>query len=616
MNFKSVLNDVCCDNRIKDGVIDLKNEDHVFVLQEYLENAGFDIDTIVEKTAQLFEAGKFPDRQAYNKDGILVTFPSKEYRDRAVNKGTHFAENPKKAQANIFTEPPADVQPEEPKGAVPVDTELEKDIEDEKEDGYEDRTPLEKVVDAQSVDSILTGETPLVNYSVDEAKRYGFYNKGMLWYDTEGNLIGEQIFDEKIGAKVVAKKEPIAKAELSEVEILRKLGLDKFEDSEILSHINDDIKGVTLSPGPNNKYGLTTPVNLKGLEDILRKEGKLIITYSGTTKKIRTENNIRIVQWSQANSINSTDFRRALMVYKFYIRHKNKVELVAKQARGIGYEKMQVENLNKWFEKNEVKTPLHLYISDELQKFRDTGVSVNGATKIGGVGKADLALTENDTQKFWISYKHGNYWTEEGSSLANVPFQQYGSIKTLHKRLSTEKGKWNEIINNFLDKLLPNIEEKTTIKKGKDLEISKDGTIYVNDPNIWFPDDEKKLILASAGTLKNIFENPANKNLNKVLYFLPNGFNAWLDMLDGSDESKQIAGMSIYGLDFKLNSKNFGPENVQCLIQTNQALNVDYNYDADDEPNGMKISTDQRGHILFNSVLSASGVIMYLRISA
>lgn len=601
MNFKSVLNDVCCDNRIKDGVIDLKNEDHVFVLQEYLENIGFDINTIVEKTAQLFEAGKFPDRQAYNKDGILVTFPSKEYRDRAVNKGTHFAENPKKAQANIFTEPPADVQPEEPKGAVPVDTELEKDIEDEKEDGYEDRTPLQKVVDAQSVDSILTGETPLVNYSVDEAKRFGFYNKGMLWYDTEGNLIGEQIFDEKIGAKVVAKKDkPEIKAELSEVEILRQLGLDKFEDSEILNHINDDIKGVTLSPGPNNKYGLTTPVNIDGLQNILRKEGELVITYSGNTKKIRTKNNIRVAEWSTAKSTTSIDFKRALMVYKFYIKNKDSVNLVAKEARGIGYEKMQVDNLNTWFEKHKVTTPLHLFISDEMQQFRDTGVNVNSAKKITGVGKADLALQENGIPKFWISYKHGNYWTEEGSTLANVPFQQYGSIKTLHKRLSTEKSKWNEIINNFLDKLLPTIEDKKTIKKGKRLEISDNDLIYVNDASIFFTPKEKELILANHKTLYNIFKNPANENLNKVLCFVPNGFGAWQDMLDGTDEARQIAGMSIYGLDFKLNSKDFGPENVQCLIQTNQALNVDYNYDENNEPDGMKISTDQRGHILFN----------------
>lgn len=227
MNFKSVLNDVCCDNRIKNGVIDLKNEDHVFVLQEYLENAGFDIDTIVEKTAKLFEAGRFPERQAYNKNGILVTFPNKEYRDRAVNKGTHFAENPKKAQANIFTEPQTDVKPEEPRGAVTVDTELEKDVEDEKRDAVKDRTSLEKTVDAQSVDNILKGETPLVNYSVDEAKRYGFYNKGMTWYDSDGTLIGEQIYDEvnkkpSIKLKKEASLSKITTSALKKIDILDK----------------------------------------------------------------------------------------------------------------------------------------------------------------------------------------------------------------------------------------------------------------------------------------------------------------------------------------------------------------------------------------------------------
>ncbi len=96
MNFKSLVNEIGCDSRIKNGTLDLKNEDHVFVLQEYLEKAGYDINEIVEKTARLFEAGRFPERQAYNKDGILVTFPNKQYRDRAVNKGTHFAENPKR----------------------------------------------------------------------------------------------------------------------------------------------------------------------------------------------------------------------------------------------------------------------------------------------------------------------------------------------------------------------------------------------------------------------------------------------------------------------------------------------------------------------------------------
>lgn len=205
MNFKSLVNEIGCDSRIKNGVLDLKNEDHVFVLQEYLVKHGYDINEVVDKTAGLFEAGRFPERQAYNKDGILVTFPSKEYRDRAVNKGTHFAENPKKAQSNIFTEPPPDIQSdknssEEEDKDVPIDQTLDKKIVDTDKD---ERTPKEKNLDSIAVQSILTGQTPLVNYSVDEAKRYGFYKKGYLWYDADGNLIGEQIYDESLSKNVI-----------------------------------------------------------------------------------------------------------------------------------------------------------------------------------------------------------------------------------------------------------------------------------------------------------------------------------------------------------------------------------------------------------------------------
>ena len=209
MNFKSLVNEIGCDSRIKNGALDLKNEDHVFVLQEYLEKAGYDINEIVEKTAKLFEAGRFPDRQAYNKDGILVTFPNKQYRDRAVNKGTHFAENPKKAQANIFkadAEQGADQKDDSSKPKeepATLDQTLEKDIVSDKD--TDDRTPKEKQIDAGGVEAILIGQTPLVNYSVDEAKKFGFYKKGFNWYDSEGSLIGEQIYDELLKTAVIKK---------------------------------------------------------------------------------------------------------------------------------------------------------------------------------------------------------------------------------------------------------------------------------------------------------------------------------------------------------------------------------------------------------------------------
>ena len=209
MNFKSLVNEIGCDSRIKNGTLDLKNEDHVFVLQEYLEKAGYNINEIVDKTAKLFEAGRFPERQAYNKDGILVTFPNKQYRDRAVTKGTHFAENPKKVQANIFTDPNAGVKSGEDANVVPpqekdidvsIDASLDKKIIDTDTDI---RTPREKQLDAIAVQSVLLGQSPLVNYSVDEAKKFGFYKKGFNWYDTEGSFIGEQIYDDSQSKHVI-----------------------------------------------------------------------------------------------------------------------------------------------------------------------------------------------------------------------------------------------------------------------------------------------------------------------------------------------------------------------------------------------------------------------------
>jgi len=210
MNFKSLINDICCDGRIKDGIFDFQNQEHVFVLQEYLEKAGCDVNYVVEKTANLFEAGRFPERQAYNKDGILVTFPSKEYKDRAVNKGTHFAENPKKSDANIFTTPPPDVKAGGSEDSIynadvekPKDVSIDQELSDKNVDTQkDDRTPNEKQVDSKGVEAILIGQTPLVNYSVDEAKKYGFYNKGFNWYNTEGEFIGEQAFDEKLGVVI------------------------------------------------------------------------------------------------------------------------------------------------------------------------------------------------------------------------------------------------------------------------------------------------------------------------------------------------------------------------------------------------------------------------------
>lgn len=259
MNFKSLINDICCDGRIKNGIFDIKNAEHVFILQEYLENAGCDVNYVVDKTANLFEAGRFPERQAYNKDGILVTFPSKEYKDRAVNKGTHFVENPKKSDTNIFTTPPPDVKAggedsiykgdEQKPQDVSIDQELsDKNVDTQKDD----RTPKEKQVDSKGVEAILIGQTPLVNYSVDEAKKYGFYNKGFNWYNTEGECVGEQIYDEKLGSVIFIKESLLTK-----VTDLLKRSWDKVK-----SYFKSTVKGLVDNAMSDLSAGETTEITI------------------------------------------------------------------------------------------------------------------------------------------------------------------------------------------------------------------------------------------------------------------------------------------------------------------------------------------------------------------
>ena len=82
------------DSRIPDGVVDLKNATHVRVIAEAMYDSGISKETINEFVQKFVDEGKHPDRQAFNKEGWLVTFPSKDYRDRALKKGTHSIADP------------------------------------------------------------------------------------------------------------------------------------------------------------------------------------------------------------------------------------------------------------------------------------------------------------------------------------------------------------------------------------------------------------------------------------------------------------------------------------------------------------------------------------------
>ena len=64
--------------------------------------------------------GKHPERQAYNKDGLLITFPTPKHKQDALTAGTHFEKDPTKAASNLFTTP--ETNPSNPQASEPVPT--------------------------------------------------------------------------------------------------------------------------------------------------------------------------------------------------------------------------------------------------------------------------------------------------------------------------------------------------------------------------------------------------------------------------------------------------------------------------------------------------------------
>lgn len=100
--IEKVLNDVSVDPRISSGIFDIQNNEHVGYLCEYLIDRGLDSSLVFEFAGTLLEKGNFPDRQAYNANGILVTFPTAQYKQDAIKAGTHFEQDPTKGASNVF----------------------------------------------------------------------------------------------------------------------------------------------------------------------------------------------------------------------------------------------------------------------------------------------------------------------------------------------------------------------------------------------------------------------------------------------------------------------------------------------------------------------------------
>ena len=105
MNIKNLifeaLDKSSRDISIEDGVFDISKQEHIEILRCNLLEVGMSVEAVTAYLNNVAE-GKYPERQAYNKNGILVTFPTPEYKQRAIERGTHFEKDPTKGKSNIF----------------------------------------------------------------------------------------------------------------------------------------------------------------------------------------------------------------------------------------------------------------------------------------------------------------------------------------------------------------------------------------------------------------------------------------------------------------------------------------------------------------------------------
>jgi len=112
-----ILRESCADERIHNGIIDVTNIQHLHVIREHILRRTDD-----EFATKVFKAltsdlnlteGNFPERQAYNTDGTLVTFPDPESKKAAIERGSHF-EQPKTRPTTDTSPTTSDDEPSTP----------------------------------------------------------------------------------------------------------------------------------------------------------------------------------------------------------------------------------------------------------------------------------------------------------------------------------------------------------------------------------------------------------------------------------------------------------------------------------------------------------------------
>ena len=308
------------------------------------------------------------------------------------------------------------------------------------------------------------------------------------------------------------------------------------------------------------------------------------------------DNPIETIKKGQANLL------RCLAIVHLIHEYPGKIVQVNKVPAGISYEADQIEE----FDKNlEGLPPLPLILPGSRDLYLDKKgqlVLINGAANVKGTPKADLSLTLDGKEVFWVSFKHGEY-IEEVKRPGEIPFQQWGSHMGIYKQ-----DEFKPLLDKYLTAVITELGNHYTREQVNQLapQISNTSDGTLEDVLLKTYNDHFNKITQS-GALDN--SSSLNKQEVDHIHVFPSGTPDIISKLFDNDKKPMgdrleiLALKAIYGDSYSPSSKKMGKNNVNILLQAPESAKFEVVKGTPDDPDeiwAVEMKMVKEAHVIKN----------------
>ena len=346
---------------------------------------------------------------------------------------------------------------------------------------------------------------------------------------------------------------------------------------------------------------------------------KLIITTATKNRKLRSPQGGRICTFDGLtgmedvlstpydNPISSIkkgklSLLRVLSIIHLIHQFPGKIVQLNKVPAGISYEADQIEE----FDKNlEGLPPLPIILPGSRELYLDKKgqlVLINGAANVKGTPKADLALTTDGKETFWISFKHGEY-VEDVKKAGDIPFQQWGSHMGIYKQKEF-KPLLDKYLTGVANELGQHYTREQVMSMGPTLEPSSEGSVEDVLKNVYNDHFNK---LTKTGTPDK--SSGLNKQEIDHIHVFASGTPVIVQKLFDNDKKpigdrlELLALKAIYGDSYSPTSTKMGVNNVNILLQTPESATFDVVKGTPDDPDeiwAVEMKMKKEAHVIKN----------------